>query len=80
MNKKRIMQKRTTFLQKAAYILRPFVVYMVVKTAAMLTLAILLPSLPIAGISVWVEEHSRMLSAVVNDASSLEVVRGLMSD
>ena len=29
MNKKRIMQKRTTFLQKAAYILRPFVVYMV---------------------------------------------------
>ena len=80
MNKRRIVQKRTTFLQKAAYILRPFVVYMVVKTAAMLTLAILLPSLPIAGISVWVEEHSRMLSAAFNAAASLAGVSFLLRD
>lgn len=80
MNKKRIVQKRTTFLQKAAYILRPFVVYMVVKTAAMLTLAMLLPSLPVAGISAWVEDHSQMLSAVVNAAASLAGVSFLLRD
>ena len=80
MDRKRIVQKRTTLLQKAAYILRPFVVYMVIKTVAMLTLAILIPSLPIAGIDVWVEENSRMLSAVVNAAASLVGVSFLLND
>ena len=55
MDRKRIVQKRTTLLQKLAYILRPFVVYMLVKTVAMLTLALLVPSLPISGMAVWVE-------------------------
>lgn len=80
MDRKRIVQKRTTFLQKAAYIMRPFVVYLAIKTIAMLTLAILIPSLPIAGITAWVEEHSRMLSAVVNAAASLAGVSFLLND
>ena len=37
--------KRTTLLQKLAYILRPFVLYMLVKTAAMLFLAIAIPEI-----------------------------------
>lgn len=80
MDRKKIVQKRTTLLQKLAYILRPFVVYMVVKTAAMLTLAIVIPSLPISGITVWVEENSYMLSAVVNAAASLAGVSFLLND
>ena len=43
--------KRTTLLQKLAYILRPFVLYMLVKTVAMLLLAMAVPVLPIAGIT-----------------------------
>lgn len=79
-NKKRIVQKRTTLLQKLAYILRPFVIYMVVKTAAMLTLAVLIPSLPVSGILAWVEENSHMLSAVVNGVASLAGVSFLLND
>ena len=80
MSRKKGIQKRTTLLQKLAYILRPFVVYMVVKTVAMLTLAILIPSLPVSGIDVWVEAHSYMLSAVVNAAASLIAVCFLLND
>jgi len=80
MSRKKGIQKRTTLLQKLAYILRPFVVYMVVKTVAMLTLAIFIPALPVSGMDVWVEENSRMLSAVVNAAASLAAVCFLLHD
>lgn len=80
MDRKRIVQKRTTLLQKLAYILRPFVVYMVVKTAAMLTLAVLIPSLPVPVITAWVEENRHLLSAVVNAAASLAGVCFLLND
>ncbi len=80
MDRKRIVQKRTTLLQKLAYILRPFVVYMLVKTVAMLTLALLVPSLPISGMAVWVEENSYLLSAVVNAVASLAGVSFLLND
>ncbi len=72
--------KRTTLLQKTAYILRPFVLYMLVKTAAMLLLAIAIPSLPIAGITAWVERNSHPLSAVVNGVASLVAVSFLLKD
>lgn len=72
--------KRTTLLQKLAYIVRPFVIYMVVKTAAMLFLAIAIPALPIAGIAAWVERNSLPLSAVVNGAASLIGVGFLLND
>lgn len=80
MSRKKGIQKRTTLLQKLAYILRPFVVYMVVKTVTMLTLAIFIPALPISGITVWVEENSHMLSAVVNAAASVVAVCFLLND
>lgn len=80
MNRKNLIQKRTTLLQKLAYILRPFVIYMLVKTAAMLTLAILLPSLPISGMDAWVESNSHMLSAVINGAASIIAVSFLLND
>lgn len=80
MDRKRIVQKRTTLLQKLAYILRPFVVYMLVKTVAMLTLAILIPSLPISGMDAWVEANSYMLNALVNAVASLVGASFLLND
>lgn len=76
----KIIPKRTTLLQKLAYILRPFVVYMLVKTFAMLCLAIAIPSLPISGITAWVEEHSSQLSAVVNGVASVIAVCFVLND
>ena len=67
----KIIPKRTTLLQKLAYILKPFVVYMVVKTVIMFLLAVVIPSLPIAGIAEWVEHNSQQLSAVVNGVASV---------
>lgn len=77
---KRVYRKRTTLLQKLAYIVRPFVVYMVIKTAAMLTLALLISSLPVSGMDVWVEQNSNMLSAVINAVASLIAVCFLLGD
>ena len=65
MSKLKTTQKRTSTLQKAAYILRPFLVYMVVKTAAMIVLAVLIPALPVQGISEWVEYHARQMNAII---------------
>lgn len=72
--------KRTTLLQKLAYIVRPFVMYMLVKTVAMFFLAIAIPALPITGIAGWVERNSLPLSAVVNGAASLMGVGFLLND
>lgn len=72
--------KRTTLLQKLAYIVRPFVVYMLVKTAAMLFLAIAIPAFPIAGIAMWVEHNVLLLNAVVNGVASLIAVGVLLKD
>ncbi|MDE6620348.1 MAG: CPBP family intramembrane metalloprotease [Lachnospiraceae bacterium] len=76
----KIVPKRTTLLQKLAYILKPFVVYMLVKTVVMLLLAIVIPSLPIAGISKWVEDNAHQLSAVVNGVASMTAVCFLLND
>lgn len=76
----KIVPKRTTLLQKLAYILKPFVVYMLVKTAAMLLLAIIIPSLPITGIAEWVEYNSHQLSAVVNGVASVIAIGFLLND
>lgn len=76
----KIVPKRTTLLQKLAYILRPFVVYMLAKTVVMILLAIVIPSLPIAGITEWVECNAHQLSAVVNGVSSIAAVGFLLND
>lgn len=82
-NKKRQVRripKRTTLLQKLAYILRPFVLYMLVKTVAMLFLAIAIPALPLTGIGAWVERNANPLSAAVNGVASLAAVCFLLND
>lgn len=76
----KITPKRTTLLQKLAYIIRPFVLYMLVKTVAMFVLAIAVPALPIAGITVWVERNAHQLSAVVNGVASVAAVCFLLND
>lgn len=76
----KIVPKRTTLLQKLAYILRPFVLYMLVKTFAMLFFAIFIPSLPIAGIAAWVEANSYQLSAVVNALAAVIATAFLLND
>lgn len=76
----KIVPKRTTLLQKLAYIVRPFVVYMLVKTLAMLILAIAVSSLPVTGIAEWVESNSLQLSAAVNGAASVIAAGFLLND
>lgn len=76
----KITPKRTTLLQKLAYIIRPFVLYMLVKTVAMFVLAIAVPALPIGGMTAWVEQNAHQISAVVNGAASLIAVCFLLGD
>lgn len=82
MDKKKPVQKRTT-LQKIAYILRPFVVYMLVKTVAMITLALIIRSLPVRGIgawATWINENLNMASAFINALASLAAVFFVLDD
>jgi len=76
----KIVQKRTTLLEKLAYILRPYVVYMLVKTVAMLLLALAIPNLPISGITQWIQSNASLLSAVVNGIASMIAVCFVLND
>ena len=67
----KITPKRTTFKEKIWYIIKPFIIYMLVKTFAMYFLAILIPSLPINGIDEWVELYARQLTAVINGIAAI---------
>ncbi len=67
----KIQHKRESALEKAWYIVKPFLAYTVVKTAAILGLALLLPTIPIAGLDIWVENHSQLLSTTINGVAAL---------
>jgi membrane protease YdiL (CAAX protease family) len=75
-----VKQKRETFKEKAWYIIKPFLVYMVLKTFVLYFLALLVPSIPISGMEEWVEKNSYILSAVLNGVSSLLAVCFLLKD
>jgi membrane protease YdiL (CAAX protease family) len=75
-----IKQKRITFWDKAWYVLKPFLIYMVIKTFILYFLALVIPSLPVSGISEWVEENSYILSAVLNGIASLIAAGFLIND
>jgi membrane protease YdiL (CAAX protease family) len=75
-----IKQKRITFKEKAWYILKPFLIYMVLKTFIMYSLALIIPNLPISGVKVWVEDNLYMISAVLNGVASLAAAGFLLKD
>lgn len=72
-----IVQKRTALLQKLAYIIRPYVVYMLAKTLAQLTFMVLLP---FSGAMEWAEQHFNLISAVVNGAASIVAACFVLND
>lgn len=76
----KLMPKRITQTEKIWYIIKPFIIYTIVKTLAMYFLAILIPSLPVNGIVEWVELHSAQLTAVVNGIASVIACGFLIDD
>lgn len=76
----KIQHKREKPLEKAWYIVKPFLFYTVVKTVAIFGLVLLLSSSPIAGMDVWVEKHSQLLSTTVNGVAALIGVAVVLRD
>jgi membrane protease YdiL (CAAX protease family) len=75
-----VKQKRITLKEKAWYIIKPFLVYMVLKTFILYFLALVIPSLPINGLSEWVSDNSYILSAVLNGVASIIAAGFLLKD
>jgi membrane protease YdiL (CAAX protease family) len=75
-----VKQKRITLKEKAWYIIKPFLVYMVLKTFILYFLALVMPSLPINGLSEWVSDNSYILSAVLNGVASIIAAGFLLKD
>jgi membrane protease YdiL (CAAX protease family) len=75
-----IKQKRITFKEKAWYIIKPFLAYMVLKTVILYSLAIIIQCLPINGLNTWVSDNSYMLSAVLNGVASIIAAIFLLKD
>lgn len=67
----KIQHKREKPIEKAWYIVKPFILYTIVKTLAIFGLALLLPSIPISGMDVWVENHSQLLSTTINGIAAV---------
>ena len=76
----KVQPKRTHPLEKAWYILKPFILYMVIKTAALLLLSLLVISVPVSSIADWVTVHSNQINAVLNALASIFAVAFLMND
>ena len=76
----KVQPKRTHTLENAWYILKPFIMYMVIKTAALLLLSLLVISVPISSMAEWVTVHSNQINAVLNALASIFAVAFLMND
>lgn len=76
----KITQKRTTFFQKAYYILKPLVIYMLVKTLAQLLLVMTVVSVPLGCIVELVSQNYNQINAVINGIASLIGVIFLIGD
>lgn len=76
----KVQPKRTHLLDKAWYILKPFIFYMVIKTVALLLLSMLAISFPFAVVSEWISLHSNQVNAVINAVASIIGVVFLMND
>lgn len=76
----KVQPKRTHPLDKAWYILKPFIFYMVIKTVALLLLSMLAISFPFAVVSEWISLHSNQVNAVINAAASIIGVAFLLND
>ena len=76
----KVQPKRTHPLDKAWYILKPFIFYMVIKTVALLLLSMLAISFPFTAVSEWISMHSNQVNAVINAVASIIGVVFLMND
>lgn len=76
----KVQKKRTKPIEKAWYILSPFIIYMVVKTMAMIFLSLVMSSLPQENAVQWIEQHTDMVPAVVNALASIAGVAFIMRD
>ena len=76
----KVQPKRTHPLDKAWYILKPFIFYMVIKTVALLLLSMLAISFPFTAVSEWISLHSNQVNAVINAVASIIGVVFLMND
>lgn len=76
----KLQAKRTRPLEKAWYILRPFVVYTVWKTAAILLFDLIVVSIPSTAASDWITANSNQVNAVINALASLIAVLFILND
>lgn len=76
----KIQQKRTKPVEKAWYIVKPFILYTIVKTLAIFGLSLLVSSIPIQGVSAWVESNSQLLSTTINGIAALIGVAFVLQD
>lgn len=71
MSKKNRKGKRNGLLEKVWYALLPFFIYTVAKTFAMLTLSMLISSIPSEPVQQWIQEQEYVLSSVINAVASI---------
>lgn len=76
----KITPKRTTKKEKIIYAIKPYIIYMFVKTFAMLIIAVALPMLPFEGMEDFIQNNSNMLSAISNAIASIIAVASLLED
>ncbi len=76
----KIQQKRTRPIEKAWYIVKPFILYTIIKTLAIFGLSLLVSSIPQDEISVWVANNSQLLSTTINGIAALIGVAFVLQD
>lgn len=76
----KIQHKRTKTVEKLWYVIKPFLLYTIVKTFAMVGLSLLLSTAWSVEMAVWVQENSRLLSACINGLAAIIGIFFVMQD
>lgn len=76
----KLQHKRTKPIEKAWYIVKPFILYTIVKTFALFGLSLLISSIPAKGMAEWVAGNSQLLSATINGLAAVLGVLFVLQD
>lgn len=76
----KIQHKRTKTVEKLWYIIKPFLLYTIVKTFAMIGLSLLLSTFPSEEMTSWVQNNSRLLSTTINGLAAVVGIFFVLQD
>lgn len=80
MNKTRIVTKRTSLREKIWYVAKPYLIYTILKTTALILMYLMVQTMALGRQAQWIEQNASALSAAINAAASMIAAAFMLND